>query len=468
MQTVFREETAVVQQINEILREKIGDQKYRIWFRDSVKFSFTEDRLTVFVPSTFTADWIGRHFREPIESALEQSAGKECKLEFRIDESIASKANDKAEKTSQPGRKERKPAEKKSGKRKSGKQLKMKLDSFVVGRSNELAYNAARAVASQKDSPFNPLFIHGGYGVGKTHLMQGICNYVSCSRPESRWTYLSAEDFANQFILALKTRKLDRFRNKIRKTDLLAIDDIHFLANKPSTQQEFLHTFNSIDLAGKQIVLVSDAHPKMINQLSEKLIDRFVSGMVVKINAPDFETRCGICRQYAKSLKKDVPERVIRLIAENIQTNARELEGAMLKLSALTSLYNSKITLDIARQVLAGHLSRKDPTVHISDIESAVAEYFDTTVAKLHSSKKDKTVSLARHCSMYLARKHTNMSFPELGRSMGKNHATVIQGCRRIENHLKDNVRLNWRGLSGNRCVKSQTVIEELEKTIAK
>ena len=184
------------------------------------------------------------------------------------------------------------------------KSLKLSLDSFVVGKSNQLAYTAARTVATEEKSPFNPLFIHGGYGVGKTHLLQGICNEVSKSRPGTNWLYLSAEDFANQFILALKTGKLDAFRRKMRETDLLAIDDIHFLARKDATQEEFMHTFNSIDLAGKQVVLVSDAHPKMIGQLSEKLVNRFVSGMVVKIDTPDFLTRCEICKQYAVSIGK--------------------------------------------------------------------------------------------------------------------------------------------------------------------
>ncbi len=169
----------------------------------------------------------------------------------------------------------------------------------MVGPSNELAYNAAKAVIREQQSPFNPLFIHGGYGVGKTHLLQGICHGVAQARPGTQWLYLSAEDFANQFVLALKTRKLEAFRRRMRQTDLLAIDDVHFLASKPSTQEEFLHTFNTINLAGKQVILVSDAHPKMIGQLSEKLVNRFVSGMVVKIDAPDLQTRCEICRQFA-------------------------------------------------------------------------------------------------------------------------------------------------------------------------
>jgi len=269
----------------------------------------------------------------------------------------------------------------------------------------------------------------------------------------------------------------------MRQTDLLAIDDIHFLASKPSTQEEFLHTFNTINLAGKQAVLASDAPPKMIGQLSEKLVNRFVSGMVVKIEAPDFHTRCQICRQYLKTqnlkLKTQNCETIIRYIAENLRTNVRELQGALLKLIAYSALagttgYGSdrpsaggKINLSTAKAVLAEHLERCDPIVHISDIESAVATYFGITPANIHSSKKNRTVALARHFSMYLIRRHTKMSFSEIGRFMGnKNHATVLLACKKIENLTKQNAKLNWQGPAGNKASKARTVLAQLEASI--
>jgi chromosomal replication initiator protein len=254
----------------------------------------------------------------------------------------------------------------------------------------------------------------------------------------------------------------------MRQTDLLAIDDIHFLASKPSTQEEFLHTFNTIDLAGKQVVLGSDAHPKMIGQLSEKLVNRFVSGMVVKIEPPDFNTRCQICKQYAETLRFHAPKNVIKYIAENLRTNVRELEGALLKLLAFSSLQNEKINLDMAREVLAEHLARTDPIVHISDIESAVATYFGITPANIHSSKKDRTVALARHFSMYLARKHTKMSSSEVGRFMGnKNHATVLLACKKIEGQIKQNAQLHWNGPAGNKISNARTILANLEESIS-
>jgi len=300
-------------------------------------------------------------------------------------------------------------------------------------------------------------------------------------RPQTNTLYLSAEDFANRFVLALKTKKLEAFRNRMRRTDLLAIDDIHFFGSKPSTQEEFLHTFNTISLAGKQVVLVSDAHPKMIKQLSEKLVNRFVSGMVVKIEPPDFETRCEICRQFAQRIMTtalgeeksaqagQMSENVVRFVAEQMRTNVRELEGALLKLVAYAALQNEKITLPVAQTVLAEHIERCDPIVHVSDIETTVAAYFGTTPSTIHSAKKDRTVALARHFSMYLTRKHTNMSSSEVGRVMGnKNHATVLVACKKIEGLLERDEEINWQGPHGNKVVRAKAIVMHLEDTIAR
>ena len=470
MQCTITDETGAIGAINKVLAEKIGAQKYRIWFKNSAKLSIVDGYVKIGVPNLFTASWIENHFSDQIVEAVRIATGENKKLTFAIAPELTghqgrgqldgrtrlvTKAQDRTTSSANPGRQALKP------------KLKLTMDTFVVGSSNELAYNAANAVAKEKDSPFNPLFVHGGYGVGKTHLLQGICNAVRKNRPGTNWLYLSAEDFANQFILALKTRKLEAFRRRMRQTDLLAIDDIHFLASKPSTQEEFLHTFNSIDLAGKQVVLVSDAHPKMIGQLSDKLVNRFVSGMVVKIDTPDFQTRCRICKQYARATKHHLPESVITYIAENLKTNVRELEGAMLKLIAFSSLQNQKINIHMARNVLDEHLSRTDPIVHISDIESAAATFFGITTTDLHSSKKNRTVAMARHFSMYLARKLTKMSLPEIGRCMGnKNHATVLLACRKIEGQIKQNAELNWIGPAGNKVSKARTILAHLRNSI--
>jgi chromosomal replication initiator protein len=468
MQSTITDEISA---INEALAEKVGPQKFRIWFKNSTRLTLSNGYLKVGVPNPFIASWLENHFLNDIGQAVRAVIGANPKITFTIDPGLSghqrrtqldlqAQVVEKAQNRFRShGTKTQRP---------SKKRLKLSLDTFVVGRSNQLAYNAAKAVVSEQQSPFNPLFIHGGYGVGKTHLLQGICNAVCVTRPQTNWSYLSAEDFVNQFVLALKTKKLEAFRRRLRQMDLLAIDDIHFLASKPSTQEEFLHTFNTINLAGKQVVLASDAHPKMIGQLSEKLVNRFVSGMVVKIETPDFQTRCQICRQYAATMRKQIPENVIRYIAENLRTNVRELEGALLKLIAFASLQNQKPNLAMAREVLAEHLARTDPIVHISDIESAVATYFGTTPANIHSSKKDRTVALARHFSMYLARKHTKMSSSEIGRFMGnKNHATVLLACKKVEGLLERNADLYWQGSAGNKTSKARAVHTSLEESMS-
>jgi chromosomal replication initiator protein len=471
-----------ISEINEALSEQVGPQKFKIWFKNSTSMTLADGYLKVGVPNLFIASWIENHFLKEISRAVRTVTAAEVKITFSIDPELSGhqrRTKLDSNTSAAPGVLTRR----QSGTGKAGrfaqsgprgrrkKKLKLSLETFVVGSSNELAYNAAKVVVNEQQSPFNPLFIHGGYGVGKTHLLQGICNAVCEKRPQTNWLYLSAEDFVNQFVLALKTKKLEAFRRRMRQTDLLAIDDIHFLASKPSTQEEFLHTFNTISLAGKQVVLVSDAHPKMIGQLSEKLVNRFVSGMVVKIDVPDFRTRCQICRQYLKNqnlkLKAQnaqIPESVVTYIAENLRSNVRELEGALLKVIAYSALKNNKITLSMAKAVLTEHLDRCDPIVHVSDIETAVAAYFGTTPANIHSPKKDRTVALARHFSMYLTRKHTKMSSSEVGRFMGnKNHATVLMACKKIEDMLKRNVELNWRGPDGNKLCKARTILAQLE-----
>jgi chromosomal replication initiator protein len=470
--------------VAEALAERIGPQKFRIWFQSCARFTLADGYLKIGVPNPFMAHWLESHFLRDIKAAAHTATGDHPKVSFAVDSGLTGdrrRSAIEAPAPSKAGRQERPARSAASVAKQPVNRLRLTLDTFVVGPSNELAHSAAKAVVREQQSPFNPLFIHGGYGVGKTHLLQGICNGIAQLRPHTNRLYLSAEDFANQFVMALKTKKLETFRRRMRQTDLLAIDDIHFLASKPSTQEEFLHTFNTISLAGKQVILVSDAHPKMIGQLSEKLVNRFVSGMVVKIEPPDFHMRCEICRQFSQRMMTNalgegafqqagqMSEDVIRFVAERVRTNVRELEGALLKLVAFAALQNEKITLAVAQTVLAEHIERCDPIVHISDIEATVASYFGTTPSTIHSAKKDRTVALARHFSMYLTRKHTNMSSSEVGRAMGnKNHATVLVACKKIEGLLQRDEEVHWQGPHGNKAVRAQTIVASLEDTIAR
>ncbi|MGE5294366.1 MAG: chromosomal replication initiator protein DnaA [Solirubrobacterales bacterium] len=467
--------------ITDALAKRIGAEKFKIWFQNSARFTLAEGYLKIGVANPFLATWLEGHFIKDIRAAVESVMGSLPEISFTIDSELSGERRRTQVNARPTGAKAKDIPAVPADSEPAVDGLRLTLDTFIVGPSNELAFNAARALIREQQSPFNPLFIHGGCGVGKTHLLQGICNGVAKVRPQTQWLYLSAEEFANQFVLALKTKKLEAFRRRMRQTDLLAIDDVHFLASKPSTQEEFLHTFNTISLAGKQVVLVSDAHPKMIAQLSEKLVNRFVSGMVVKIEAPDFHTRCEICRQYARRMMKvspggieskrmaEVPETVIKFVAERVRTNVRELEGALLKLIAYATLQDETLSLAMAETVLAEHIERCDPIVHVSDIEASVGAYFGVTPANLHSARKGRTVSLARHFSMYLTRKHTNMSSSEVGRYMGgKNHATVLVACKKIDEMLGQNAEINWEGPNGNKVAKSRDILAHLEETITR
>jgi len=461
----------IVDKINDAVAQRVGQQRYKIWFKNSTRLIVEDDYLKVGVPNLFIGGWIENHYAGQINEAVAQILGRPTKVIFAIDPELFgsqrrgqldSQAECVSRSTNPSVRQRRTLTERKH------QTLRYKLDNYVVGSTNQLAYNAARTVVAEPRTHFNPLFIHGGCGLGKTHLLQGICNAVTKDRPESHFGYVSGEEFTNQFVLALKTGKLDIFRNRFRQLDLLVIDDVHFLASKKATQEEFLHTFNAIDTASRQVVMASDAHPKMIGQLSESLVNRFVSGMVVKIESPDFATRCVILRQRAGEINKEIPEPVIEYISENIHGNVRELEGALLKVVAYASLSRFPITMSMAHEALEDHITRTDPIVHLSDIESVVTTFFGLTPADVHSSRKTRTISLARSLAMYLARKHTTMSFPEIGRFMGnKNHATVILACRKIDNLLKNCQQVvRWETPSGHREMHIEPLLEKLESTI--
>ena len=469
MQTVFTDE---VKAIHERIAEKIGACQYQVWFEGTTQLSLLNDGLQVTAANPFVSNWIEGHFHQALSESAMEVCGRKLALQFQIDagcvkpqvKSAAVPAVSRIERLKTSHR--RVP----SAKGRDGRALPLKLtfDTFVVGSKNQLAYNAAQAVVSLEKSPFNPLFVHGGYGVGKTHLLQGICNEIFQQMSNCRWMYLSAEEFANQYVMALKTHKLDVFRNRFRNLDILAIDDIHFLANKTAMQEEFLHTFNSIDLAGKQIVLASDAHPKEIGQLCEKLVNRFVSGMVVRIDAPDYEMRIKICTRRAEQLRLTLSKDVLEFVAETVTAGIRELEGALVKLSAYAALSHTPMTLSLAQQVLAEHITRTDPVVHTSDITAVAGDYFGVSVADIHSDKKDRTVSLARAFTMYLTRRFTTLSYPEIGRTLGgKNHATVILACRKVEEYLKTNRELKWRCRTGCRLVRAKEVCDAMTQKIS-
>jgi chromosomal replication initiator protein len=457
-----------VDDILQALRGRIGPQKFRAWFKSGTTLSLDDSHLKVAVPSPFVANWIETHYISEIATAVEDQLGQQRTVMVTVDPELSGKLRkrtldaqaDMVTKATH-GRQRKRPTFQPAP-------LRYSLGEFVVGKSNRLAHSAAVAVSQAGEPPFNPLFVHGPCGVGKTHLLQGICNgaVTGAGGQRMKYRYVTAEQFTNEFLSALRQKKIAEFRARYRNLDLLAIDDVHFLAAKKATQDEFLHTYNAIESLGKQIVLASDVHPRMVGELNEQLTSRFLSGMVVKIDAPDQDTRMKILQQRARKMKLVVEPDVLEYIAAHVRSSVRELEGTLVKLAALSALGNGRVTLEMATDALAEHLARTDGAVTLGGIEAVVAPYFGITPADLHSSRRTRTVSLARMVAMYLARRHTQMSFPEIGRFMGKNHSSVILACKRFDKLLVDGADVKWNTPGGTRSMPAATLLELLTEQI--
>jgi chromosomal replication initiator protein len=343
--------------------------------------------------------------------------------------------------------------------------LRHDLETFVRGPSNTLAYNAACYVAEFPGAQYNPLFVHGSCGLGKTHLLQGLCRRFVEHHPTKRWMYLTGEDFTNEFLSALRGNKVDTFRRKVRDLDLLVIDDVHFLAGKKATQEEFLHTFNAIEAMGRQVVMASDAHPKMIEEFGESLVNRFVSGMVVRIDPPNYATRCEILRAMTQRKGMALSNEVIDWIARRVTQNVRELEGAVTRITAQVDLNNRPADVAMAQEAL-GDLDRMlVMPVKPENILLSVCNYFGLEHKDLMSGRRQRTISLARSVAMFLVRKTAKLSFPEIGMRMGKrNHSTVISACRRIERAVARNENLLWTSAVGEREEEAAELVQRLEE----
>lgn len=460
--------------ISKLIADQVGPRRYQVWFKNSTRLRIDGEHLQVAVPNQFIGQWIERHFTEDIARAAGMVLGDQPQVHTTVDPTLFANLRKRQldHQAKYVSRQMDRPTPLHTGNGNGngngnghGKWMpRFKLEDFVVGPSNKLAYNCATEVVKSPGTKFNPLFMHGGCGLGKTHLLQGICNALS---PNHRWLYVSAEEFTNQFLWAIRSKKLEQFRSRFRQCDVLVIDDVHFLSDKTHTQQEFLHTFNEISTGGRQVVMASDAHPKLIGQLAEPLVNRFVSGMVAKIDKPDRATRRSILTCRAVGLGLDVTDDVIDFIADHVEDNVRELEGALFKLLAYRKLDDGALDLQRVRTMLSDHISTVSPAVRLGDVESMVATYFGLRPADLHSSRKSRTVSTARSVAMYLARKLTGLSYPDIGKYMGnKNHATVIQACRRIDKRLADDLLLEWVTSDGPVSKSTRQIVDQFEQEL--
>jgi chromosomal replication initiator protein len=324
--------------------------------------------------------------------------------------------------------------------RRSGLSAKYTFESFVIGASNQFAHAACKAVASQPGDHYNPLFIYGGVGLGKTHLVNAIGHQVLDQNPDARVLYLSSESFMNELIAALRRDRMDDFKNRFRRIDVLIVDDVQFLAGRERTQEEFFHTFNSLYESRRQIVLTSDKFPKEIPDLEERLRNRFEWGLIADIQPPDMETRVAIIEKKAELEEIELPHEVALFLASNIDSNVRELEGSLTRLGAFASLNRCPITVDFAREVLQNVLrDKRDRAITIESIQKAVCEFFNIRSNELRSKKRTRNVTLPRQVAMYLCRRYTEASFPVIGdRFGGRDHSTVIHAAQVIERRIHE------------------------------
>lgn len=433
------------------LRQALGAQRYALWLGRSALLEYHEDEATLHVTLAhrFAAEAVQKRCAESLRTALDQEVGPHAQIAYHIDPARFADHHSE-EPASAPAPQNSKLDGRNSGEAAPTRNSKLtfarKLEDFIVGPSNELAYAAAVQLADEHaDAALlgQPLFIHGGCGLGKTHLLQGICQRVLAKRPHARVRYCTGEQFTNDYIQAVRENKLVAFRAAVRRLDLLAVDDLHFLSAKEKTQQEFLHTFDQIDLDGARLVLASDSHPRQIKMMSQSLISRCVRGLVVQINAPDATTRRALVRELAKRRGLHLGDAAIEQVAERCQGSVRDIEGVLTKLHAMTSLTRSAasgpVSAVMVEQVLAHEakpaLMRRP--VRFEAILETVAGYFGLTARQINGSGRARQLVLARGLLVKLARLLTPMSYPEIAAQMGRrNHSTVITAAQRIERQI--------------------------------
>ena len=463
----------ILPKVLDSLKTKVSDFNYKNWFQN-LSWTYEDDQTVLIkVPTKFVRDWLTDHYVELIKFEFFRLTEKEHKIIFKIDKNINNNLElfpkqtkpeeDNTEKKAEAA--EEIPADG-SVKEKSvvqgtqqpkpqpnqpvrlgnllGFNPKYQFDSYVVGNSNQLVFAACRAVAAQPAKSYNPLFIYGGVGLGKTHLLNGIGLEVLKQYRNYRIIYCTGERFTNEVISAIRYGKTYELRKKYRENcDMLLIDDIQFIAGKERTMEEFFHTFNALYEARKQIVLTSDQPPKNIANLEERLKSRFGWGLMADIQSPDYETRMAILRKKSEEDNIQVPNEVCEFIASHVTHNVRDLEGSLIRISAFASLAKLPVNLNLAKEVLKDVIPNAKPILTVENIQSRVAEYYNLKISDLKSKRRHKNLATPRQIAMYLCKTHLEVSFPELGSKFGgKDHTTVMHAVSKIKRCVQNDVTI--------------------------
>ena len=422
--------TSLWQEAQIHIQNKIGPSSYETWFSTIHVHEKGEDTLVIETPDDFFKNWLVEHYKTFIEEILNNLSAKSINLEFTVNHNIL-----KADTQNRLAKFEQQ--FKFEPKNQASLNSRFTFENFVIGPSNRFACAAGLAVAESPAKAYNPLFVYGHVGLGKTHLIQAITHKITQLNPQLKCCYMSSEKFTNELIDAIRTRSTNDFRKRYREMDVLLIDDIHFIAGKESTQEEFFHTFNNLHNNHKQIIITSDRPPKEIANLEERLSSRFAWGLITDIQPPDFETRVAILRKKMENESVPVPDDIIFFIAEQVKTNIRELEGALIRVVAYALLEEKRITLDLAKFILKDMVKEITKTISMDMIQKAVSVHFQIPLVELRSNRRTKSIVLARQVAMYLARELSHLSLPEIGYAFGgKDHTTVLHSCKKIKEEL--------------------------------
>lgn len=426
-------------QILSVIQAKVSKPSFDTWLKSTKATVFTESLLLICAPSIFAKEWLESRYTKLIRATVAEILDRHVQVEFTIDDAPL------PETSSQPA-----PAAVPINQNVQLHEDTFSLnprytfDTFVIGNGNRFAHAASLAVAEAPAKSYNPLFLYGGVGLGKTHLMHAIGHYVLDHNPNAKVLYISSEKFTNEFINAVRDNVGESFRNKYRKIDVLLIDDIQFLSGKEGTQEEFFHTFNTLHEKNKQIIISSDRQPKEIPTLEDRLRSRFEWGLITDIQPPDLETRIAILRKKAKADNLDIPNEAMVYIANQIDTNIRELEGALIRVVAYSSLVNEDITAHLASEALKDIIpSGRPKAITINDIQLQVGAYYGMKLEDFKARKRTKAVAFPRQVAMYLSRELTEFSLPKIGDAFGgRDHTTVIHAHDKITTSLKNDQEL--------------------------
>lgn len=415
-----------------IIKNELTEVSFNTWMKSAVPVSISNSCIKLGVPNDFTKEILDTRYKDLLINAINLITSKKYTIEFCI---LSEETAEIERKNSEVQNKTLVMPDEMS----ATLNPKYKFDSFVIGNSNRFAHAASLAVAESPAKAYNPLFIYGGVGLGKTHLMHAIGHYILMNNPKAKVVYVSSEKFTNELINSIKDDKNVEFRNKYRNVDVLLIDDVQFIAGKERTQEEFFHTFNTLHEANKQIILSSDRPPKEIPTLEDRLRSRFEWGLIADIQPPDFETRIAILKKKADVENLNISNEVMVYIASRIKSNIRELEGALIRIVAYSSLTNREVSVDLATEALKDIISSKQAKhITIELIQDVVSSYFNLRVDDFKSQRRTRNVAYPRQIAMYLSRKLTDMSLPKIGEEFGgRDHTTVIHAYEKISEGLK-------------------------------